>query len=100
VAYKKNVSDVRESPSLDIIHLLNEKGARVSYHDPHVPAFHHEGMEMASVTDLDAALAASDCVVIATDHDQYDWAHIGERAQLIVDTRRALRPVLAPAGAA
>jgi UDP-N-acetyl-D-glucosamine dehydrogenase len=100
VAYKKNVSDVRESPSLDIIHLLNEKGARVSYHDPHVPAFHHEGMEMVSVTDLDAALAASDCVVIATDHDAYDWARIGERAQLIVDTRRALRPVPAPAGAA
>jgi UDP-N-acetyl-D-glucosamine dehydrogenase len=100
VAYKKNVSDVRESPSLDIIHLLNEKGARVSYHDPHVPAFHHEGMEMVSVTDLDAALAASDCVVIATDHDAYDWARIRERAQLIVDTRRALHPVPAQAGAA
>jgi UDP-N-acetyl-D-glucosamine dehydrogenase len=100
VAYKKNISDVRESPSLDIIHLLNEKGARVSYHDPHVPAFHHEGMEMASVTDLDAALAASDCVVIATDHDEYDWARIGQQAPLIVDTRRALRPVAAPAGAA
>jgi UDP-N-acetyl-D-glucosamine dehydrogenase len=57
-------------------------------------------MEMASVTDLDAALVASDCVVIATDHDAYDWAQIGERAQLIVDTRRAVRPVPAPAGAA
>jgi UDP-N-acetyl-D-glucosamine dehydrogenase len=52
------------------------------------------------VTDLDAALVASDCVVIATDHDAYDWAQIGERAQLIVDTRRAVRPVPAPAGAA
>src|SRR6476661_935050 len=93
VAYKKNVRDVRESPALDIIHLLAEKGAEVSYHDPHVPAFHHEGMEMASVTDLDAALAASDCVVIATDHDEYDWARIGQQAPLIVDTRRALRPV-------
>ena len=100
VAYKKNISDVRESPALDIIHLLSEKGAQVSYHDPHVPAFHHEGMEMASVTDLDAALTASDCVVIATDHAAYDWARIGERAQLIVDTRRAVRPVPAPAGAA
>jgi UDP-N-acetyl-D-glucosamine dehydrogenase len=100
VAYKKNISDVRESPALDIIHLLSEKGALVSYHDPHVPAFHHEGMEMASVSDLDTALASSDCVVIATDHAAYDWARIGEHAQLIVDTRRAVRPVPAPAGAA
>jgi UDP-N-acetyl-D-glucosamine dehydrogenase len=56
VAYKKDVSDIRESPALDIIHLLEEKGANVSYHDPHVPAFHHEGMEMVGVTDLDLAL--------------------------------------------
>ena len=46
VAYKKDVSDIRESPALDIIHLLEEKGANVRYHDPHVPAFQHEGMEM------------------------------------------------------
>jgi UDP-N-acetyl-D-glucosamine dehydrogenase len=83
VAYKKNVSDLRESPALDIIHLLEEKGAHVAYHDPHVPAFQHEGMEMAGVTDLAAALAAADCVVIVTDHDAYDWAGVRRAARLL-----------------
>jgi UDP-N-acetyl-D-glucosamine dehydrogenase len=100
VAYKKNVRDVRESPALDIIHLLAEKGAEVSYHDPHVPAFHHEGMEMASVPDLNAALDASDCVVIVTDHAEYDWEEIAARAALTVDTRRALAAARRPVAAA
>jgi UDP-N-acetyl-D-glucosamine dehydrogenase len=90
VAYKKNVSDMRESPALDIIHLLEEKGAHVLYHDPHVPAFRHEGMEMASVQDLDMALKMADCVVIATDHAAYDWADVKRKAHLIVDTRHVL----------
>ncbi len=91
VAYKKDISDIRESPALDIIGLLEEKGAHLSYHDPHVPAFHHEGLEMTGVVDLPAALAASDCVVVVTDHSAYDWADVAARARLIVDTRRALR---------
>lgn len=91
VAYKKDVSDIRESPALDIIHLLEAKGAQVSYHDPHVPAFQHDGMEMVSVTDLDAALAAADCVVIATDHSAYDWRHIRRKASNLVDTRNVMR---------
>jgi UDP-N-acetyl-D-glucosamine dehydrogenase len=90
VAYKKNVSDMRESPALDIIHLLEGKGAHVSYHDPHVPAFQHEGMEMVGITDLDAGLRSADCVVIATDHTAYDWAHIAHNAALVVDTRHVL----------
>ena len=92
VAYKKNVSDVRESPALDIIHLLQEKGAHVTYHDPFVPDFSHEGLEMTGVVDLDAALAGTDCVVIATDHTGYDWDNIRDQARLLVDTRRAVRP--------
>ena len=91
MAYKKNVSDMRESPALDIIHLLEQKGAIVEYHDPHVPSFSHEGMAMASVHDLDAALQMADCVVIATDHDAYDWAHIRKHARLAVDTRHTLK---------
>jgi UDP-N-acetyl-D-glucosamine dehydrogenase len=91
VAYKKDVSDLRESPALDIIHLLQEKGAQVSYHDPYVPAFHHEGLEMAGVDDLDRALAESDLLIIATDHSTYDWAKIAREARLVVDTRAALR---------
>jgi len=90
VAYKKNVSDMRESPALDIIHLLEEKGAQVLYHDPHVPAFRHEGMEMVSVSDLDTALKLVDCVVVATDHAAYDWTHIADKAALVVDTRHVL----------
>jgi UDP-N-acetyl-D-glucosamine dehydrogenase len=81
---------MRESPALDIIHLLQAKGAQVSYHDPHVPAFQHEGMEMVSILDLDAALSAADCVVIATDHSVYDWQHIAGQAEVIVDTRHVL----------
>ena len=90
VAYKKNVSDLRESPALDIIHLLEQKGAQMTYHDPHVPAFEHEGMSMRSVTDLDAALAEADCVVIATDHSMYNWASIRQAVRLLVDTRHVV----------
>ncbi|MDQ6693695.1 MAG: nucleotide sugar dehydrogenase [Chloroflexota bacterium] len=98
VAYKKDVSDIRESPALDIVILLQEKGAEVSYHDPHVPGFHHEGLEMVCVTDLERALAQSDCVVIVTDHTAYDWEQIREGSRMVVDTRRVLgkaRPVAA-----
>lgn len=90
VAYKKDVSDIRESPALDIIHLLEEKGAHVDYHDPHVPAFQHDGVEMTGVTDLDAALRAADCAVIVTDHSVYDWTQVQALSPLIVDTRRAM----------
>jgi len=91
VAYKKDVSDLRESPALDILHLLQEKGAHVAYHDPHVPVFQYNGMEMSSVSDLDEALAAADCVVITTDHTFYQWRDICQQASLIVDTRNALQ---------
>lgn len=90
VAYKKNVDDMRESPALDIIHLLEEKGAHVYYHDPHVPSFQHEGMEMVSVSDLDVALSMVDCVVIATDHSAYHWDDVARKAALVVDTRHVI----------
>ena len=91
VAYKKDVSDVRESPALDIIHLLREKGATVAYHDPHVASIRLEGDRLHGVTDLDAALAAHDCVIVATDHTGYDWQQIKARSRLIIDTRNAIR---------
>jgi len=91
VAYKKDVSDVRESPSLDIIRLLQAKGADVRYHDPYVSEIEHEGFEMASVLDLEPALLESDCVVIATDHSSYDWDMVQRLAPLVVDTRRAIK---------
>jgi UDP-N-acetyl-D-glucosamine dehydrogenase len=91
VAYKKDVSDIRESPALDVIHLLEEKGAIVRFHDPHVLSFRHDGMAMEAVVDLDAALGEADCVIIATTHSAYDWRHIQQRARLLVDTRGVLR---------
>jgi UDP-N-acetyl-D-glucosamine dehydrogenase len=91
VAYKPNVRDLRESPALDIIHLLQAKGADVAYHDPYVPQFRHDEMVMASVGDLDAELAASDCVVVVTDHAAYDWDTVRATARLVVDTRHAVK---------
>ena len=90
VSYKRDVSDLRESPALDIVTLLHDKGGRVSYHDPHVPAFAHMGLEMISVDDLEAAVAEADCVLIAADHSDYDWAAIHAKARLVVDTRATL----------
>jgi UDP-N-acetyl-D-glucosamine dehydrogenase len=90
VAYKRDISDMRESPALDIIRLLQEKGAQVQYHDPHVPAFEDHGLAMTSEADLAQALAAADLVVIATDHANYDWEDVAQRATLIIDTRHVL----------
>ena len=91
IAFKKNVADLRESPALDIIHLLVQKGASVSYHDPHIPSFTYECISMASVSDLAKALCEADCVVVVTDHDAYDWAWVREHTSLCVDTRHALK---------
>lgn len=89
-AYKADIDDLRESPALDVIHLLREKGAVVSYHDPYIPVIHHEEINMESVPDLMAAVREADCVVIVTNHSRYDYPAILEAAQLIVDTRNAL----------
>ncbi len=90
VAYKKNVSDLRESPALDIIQLLQAKGAEVAYHDPYVSTLTVGGREMDAVADLYGALEAADCVFIVTDHDAYDWPLIAQKSQLLVDTRNVL----------
>lgn len=89
-AYKPDVDDLRESPALDVIGLLAQKGALVSYHDPYIPYLHHEGLEMASVPELMPAVRQADCVVIITNHSCYDYGALLQEAQLIVDTRNAL----------
>ena len=99
VAYKKDIRDMRESPSIDVIKLLLERGANVSYHDPHVPSFDDHGLAMTSVEDLDAAIAAADVVVITTDHSSYDYADIAARAGTLVDTRNATAKMRAAATA-
>ncbi|MFN2143846.1 MAG: nucleotide sugar dehydrogenase, partial [Anaerolineales bacterium] len=88
-AYKPDIDDIRESPALDVIGLLKEKKALVSYHDPYIPRVTHEDWYMDSVPDLMSAVAGSDCVVVITNHSSYDYAAIYEVADLIVDTRNA-----------
>ncbi len=90
VAYKPDIDDLRESPALDVIGLLAQKGAKISYHDPFIPHLHQEGWEMDSVADLLAAVRTADCVVIITNHSSYDYDTILDAANLIVDTRNAL----------
>jgi UDP-N-acetyl-D-glucosamine dehydrogenase len=92
VAYKRDIDDVRESPALDIIHLLGKAGAKVSYSDPFVPALRADGAVPAmSATDAEKSAAEADCVVIVTDHKGFDYSKILEKARLIVDTRNALK---------
>ena len=92
VAYKRDIDDVRESPALDIIHLLGKRGAIVGYSDPFVPALRADGVVPAmNSVDAEQAAAEADCVVIVTDHKGFDYSKIIDRAKLIVDTRNALK---------
>ncbi len=90
VAYKPDIDDLRESPALDIIHLLQEKGADVVYHDPFIPQLNHDNLALVSVTDLLPEVRKADCVAIITNHSDYDYPTILASAQLVVDTRNAL----------
>ena len=90
IAYKKNVDDTRESPAVELMELLVRRGAAVDYSDPHVPAFpkmREHRFELKSVALSAEALAAYDAVLLATDHDAFDYALIKQHARLIVDTR-------------
>ncbi|MHB1319872.1 MAG: UDP binding domain-containing protein, partial [Anaerolineae bacterium] len=93
VAYKPDVADLRESPALTIIELLQERGAVVSYHDPYVPRVPlatGETLEgLASLAREDLALA--DCVLVHTAHSSYDWLSIARTARLVFDTRGVIR---------
>jgi UDP-N-acetyl-D-glucosamine dehydrogenase len=90
VAYKRDIEDIRESPALDIIRLLEGQGARVTYFDPHVPRFREDGQEFRSVELTPDVVAAADCVMIVTDHSSIDYHMIKRTAKLIVDTRNAI----------
>jgi UDP-N-acetyl-D-glucosamine dehydrogenase len=96
LAYKKNVEDLRESPSVRLIAMLEERGASVDYSDPHVPVFppvRNYHFDMQSVALAPEAIARYDAVLLATDHDAFDYEMIGRHARLIVDTRgRYLEP--------
>ena len=94
-AYKRDIDDYRESPALDVMAELLQKGARLTYHDPYVPEIHARewagGFDMASVPLTDAALEAADCVVILTDHRVFDYPAIVRQAKLVVDSRNAVK---------
>jgi UDP-N-acetyl-D-glucosamine dehydrogenase len=89
-AYKPDVDDVRESPALDVIGMLQQNGAEVKYHDPFIPHLKHENINLESVPDLMEAVERVDCVVIITNHSQYDYQQIYEKSSCIMDARNAL----------
>jgi UDP-N-acetyl-D-glucosamine dehydrogenase len=94
VAYKRDIDDIRESPSLDVMGLLHKKGARVSYADPYVPMLTARSWsgaaDLRSAALTPAVLSGADCVVILTGHQSVDYELIRERAPLVVDTRNAI----------
>ena len=98
VAYKRDIDDMRESPALDVIRLLEERGATVDYHDPHVPSYREEGHVRTGVPLTDEAITGADAIVIITDHRAVDYARLVAKARVIVDTRNALAKL--PAGRA
>jgi UDP-N-acetyl-D-glucosamine dehydrogenase len=94
IAYKRDIDDIRESPSLDVMSVLNEKGARVRYSDPHVPVLRADrwqgAIELHSEPLTAAALAQADCVVVLTDHRLFDYDLVRRSASVVVDTRNAI----------
>jgi UDP-N-acetyl-D-glucosamine dehydrogenase len=96
VAYKADIDDVRESPSLDILEKLRERGARIEYSDPHVPNLRFAGGVMKSVPFTPARIRAFDCVVVATAHRSVDYRALLRSAKSVVDTRNALAGVRSP----
>src|SRR4030095_7629767 len=89
VAYKRGVGDIRESPALEILKRLRDKGADISYADPHVPSVTLDGRPLKSIEPTAQALAAADCVLILTDHLEFDYCQVVELAPLVIDTRNA-----------
>lgn len=95
LAYKKNIDDSRESPAVEIMDLLQAKGAQIEYSDPHIPVFPRKrnyAFDLKSVELSAQNIAAYDCIVLATDHDKFDYKLLREHARLIVDTRGRLAP--------
>src|SRR5436309_3539946 len=98
VAYKRGVGDIRESPALEILKRLRDKGADVSYADPRVPSIVLDGTPLKSIEPTAQALTAADCVLILTDHPEFDYRQVVELASLVIDTRNATWRIPAPQG--
>ena len=93
ISYKRDIDDMRESPALDVMKLLEVRGAHVEYHDPHVASFREDGHEKKGVAMTDALLSSADVVVIITDHKAIDYQRVVDHSHLVVDTRNALAKV-------
>jgi len=92
ISYKKNLDDWRESPSLEVMDLLRERGAGVQFHDPHVPDFQRKGHEKETGVALDeASLQEADLAVILTDHDMINYDQVVARSRRVLDTRNATK---------
>jgi UDP-N-acetyl-D-glucosamine dehydrogenase len=96
VAYKRGVGDVRESPAIEIVTMLRELGAEVSYADPHVPSLVLGGTALKAVEVTEAELSGADCVLILTDHREFDYAQVVEHSKLVIDTRAATWGLASP----
>jgi len=96
VAYKADIDDTRESPSIDIMETLRERGARIEYSDPYVPTFQFGGKRLRSLPLTPARLRRFDCVVIATAHKGFPYAAVLRYSKAVVDTRNALRGKKSP----
>jgi UDP-N-acetyl-D-glucosamine dehydrogenase len=92
VAYKRDIDDVRESPALDVIHMLQKLGAKVTYSDPWIPEIDHEPIRMRAIPESEGVPKA-DCVVIITDHKKFDYPALVRDAKIVVDTRNALKGI-------
>jgi len=90
VAYKRDIDDLRESPALDIIRLLEQQGAHVDFHDPHVTSYLEDGKTVHSVPLTVERLKAADCVMVVTDHTAVDYGLVKQHARLVVDTRHVM----------
>ena len=90
VAYKRDIDDVRESPALDVIRLLEQQGAEVAFHDPYIPVVREDGHERAGVALTGDEVSRADAVVIVTDHRSIDYQFLADNARLVVDTRNAM----------
>jgi UDP-N-acetyl-D-glucosamine dehydrogenase len=90
VAYKRDIDDLRESPALDIIKLLEQQGAHVEFHDPHVASYLEDGKTVHSVPLTAERLKAADCVMVVTDHTAMDYGLVKKHARLVVDTRHVM----------
>src|SRR5258708_27835558 len=96
VAYKKNIDDIRASPALDVIRLLHQRGADVSYHDPHVPVLKEDGIALNSVPLTAETLAQADCVIIVTYHAAIYYKLVARHSRATVDTRHGFHSASAP----